>query len=187
MHNTENIKSFERLFKECYSKLYKISFLVTHDKQASQDIIQELFLKVWTDKNEFLELENYLSTSVFNRSLNYIRDNAKIVSLHNRKGDMDTIFITKEIQNNFDYELLKDAITKSVDKLPPQCKLIFLMNRMEGLKNREISERLGLSVKTIEKQLCIALHKIKGNFNPIIKEEYKEYILSVLLILITVA
>ena len=63
---------------------------------------------------------------------------------------------------------LQEKIEQAVFNLPPKCQSIFMMSRYDGMKNKEIAEATGLSVKTVEKQLGIALKKIKF-FSPPVK------------------
>jgi len=97
---------------------------------------------------------------VKNRSLNYLRDNASVHTIEISERCDDYIrFDTNPETILLDAEGLR-RIRAAIDELPPRCKLIFSLIKEDGLKYKEVSRLLDLSVKTVEVQLAIALRKI---------------------------
>lgn len=162
-------KDFELLFKSNYKQLFVVSYRITKNKSASEDIIQELFLYLWETKKfktDQLTFENYLFKSIYNRSLNYLRDSAK----HN--SNFDVAEASSVHENNLseqDYQLLEVTIFRAIENLPPKCRVIFVMSRIEGKQHKEIAEILDVSTKTIENHISIALRKINTSISPGIK------------------
>jgi RNA polymerase sigma-70 factor, ECF subfamily len=134
------------------------------DKDASHDIVQEVFLKLWHRREELSEIVNhkaYLFRAVINASLSFIEKNKKTVSLTELRietgSSTDTSMMTKELQSK---------IQGALDSLPPKCKAVFVLSRFDELKNKEIADILGLSVKTVENQMGIALKKMREHLKP---------------------
>lgn len=78
------------------------------------------------------------------------------------QGSADTDLMRKE---------LMDKIQIALDTLPPKCKAIFVLSRFEEMKNKQIAEVLGLSLKTVENQMGIALKKMKDELKNYIKKD----------------
>lgn len=180
-----DIKNFELLFKSNYKQLFVVSYRITKNKSASEDIIQELFLYLWETKKfktDKLTFENYLFKSIYNRSLNYLRDSAK----HDNNFDLAEAseVYTKDKLSDLDYELLETSIFQSIENLPPKCRVIFVMSRIEGKQHKEIAEILDVSTKTVENQISIALRKINTSISPEIKVLFDGVTPLVILILI---
>jgi RNA polymerase sigma-70 factor, ECF subfamily len=133
------------------------------DSDAAKDIVQEVFLNLW-QKKESIDLSrpvrSYLTSSVRNKCLNYLRDNKKFT---------DTIFESEDIagdpfekqHDRLIEEELKKKIKASIDELPAKCREVFIMSRYERLKYSEIAERLQISVKTVETQMSKALQHLR--------------------------
>ncbi len=167
-------KEFELLFKQIYKKLYSISFRITKNQAATEDIIQDIFLNAWEQNPT--SIENYLVKSAYNRSLNYLRDNKKHLDFNDLARTNDLLNIEHD-SNLVDYALLNDVIEQSIEQLPPRCRTIFVLCRFEGLKYKEISELLNISVKTVENQMGIAIKKLALELKPEIKKLFAEMII----------
>ncbi len=148
--------AFEEVFNEYYSSLCRYALIYVGDPDESEEIVQNSFVKFWNKKKQITistSLKSYLYQVVKNESLNHIK-HLKVVksfegSHHNKnKGDASDTLIAKELQYKID---------ASLAKLPVERKKIFLMSRNEGLKYREIADKLGLSIKTVENQMGKAL------------------------------
>jgi len=131
----------------------------------AKEIVHEAFLKLWEKRDELdtsKSVKSYLYTTVYNRSLNYIRDNKKFdktegkTELLERSEDWDQTnqMIAAEIEVK---------IAQTLDSLPEKCRQIFVMSRYEELKYREIADKLDISVKTVETQMSKALKALRKN------------------------
>jgi RNA polymerase sigma-70 factor, ECF subfamily len=131
--------------------------------EAAKEIVQDAFLGLW-EKRETIDLnrpvKSYLTTSIFNRCQNYLRDNQKfssdLLGIENllEQPDMLTPDFLVEAE-------LETAIKAAIDQLPEKCREIFLLNRFENLKYQEIADKLGISQKTVEAQMSKALQHMR--------------------------
>lgn len=162
----------QRAYKELYTSLYGSLFSFTKSivasREMAEEIVSDVFINLWQRRKDLEKIENlkvYLYVAARNTSFNYLDKQKRTPT--NRLDDLDSELISIY----FDPEqLLVTAdmlalIQKAVDLLPPKCKLIFKLIKDDGLRYREVAEILGLSVKTIENQISIALEKI-GNSVP---------------------
>lgn len=160
-------KAFELVFKKYYAVLCCFAMRFLPEKPVTEEIVQEFFLKFWENRKSIsieTSLKSYFFRSVQNRSLDYI----KHLKIRDKYSQHKTIEIqnTNQEENNdliaFD---LEDAVEKAVGKLPPQCREIFCMSRLDGLKYREIAEVLHISIKTVEAQMGKALKRLRKDIS----------------------
>lgn len=151
--------AFRQLFHLYHEKLHRYAFTIVKDNDASEDIVQVVFLNLWEKKDRLLgeeKIGSYLYKSIYNLSLNHIRN--KKTKLKNTK---DASRIGDHlVQNAADRTIANDlstGIRQVLNSLPTQCRIIFLKSREDGKKYAEIAAELGISVKTVEAQIGKAL------------------------------
>ncbi len=152
-----NLTDFETLFKQMYKPLYWFSYNITRDVNVSKDIVHDAFIKLWNKR--FFNINNYnnyLYKIISNDSIKFITKTNKNVPIDNIINDNN--FITNNNYDNIEKEVI---IRNAIDQLPPRCKTIFILSKFEQKKYSEIAEILGISVKTVENQMCIALATLR--------------------------
>ncbi|MEI6853364.1 MAG: RNA polymerase sigma-70 factor [Bacteroidota bacterium] len=154
---------FEMLFKLHFKPLCFLAQRYVKDLDMAREIVQESFMALW-DKRETIDaskaVKSYLSTVVYNKSLNYLRsakkfDKELLISEHlmgDPTGEYTDILVVKDIQAKIDL---------AMEELPEKCREIFMMNRYEHLKYQEIADKLQISVKTVEAQMSKALQRMR--------------------------
>lgn len=164
-----DIKEFELLFNEYYERLCYYAFQFIKDKDKAEDIVQELFAKLWIYRQELnvtSSIHAYLYRSVRNSCLNQLKhEQVKMdylaATFHPPKTES---FISNEI----DAKELSLLIQSCLTNLPPERRKIFLLSRNEGLTYQEIAAELGISLKTVESQMGKALR--------FLRERLKDYL-----------
>ncbi len=156
-------EGFEILFKQYYEPLCNFVFGMVKDYDASEDVIQELFVKFWEKRNDFpddISVKAYLYRAARNMALNQIRHFGlkKDFNLFNRMKMSDA---EQGIGNPAETSELQKMIAQAVNELPPERKKIFLMSREDGLKYKEIAGELNISIKTVENQMGKALSTLR--------------------------
>ncbi len=162
------LQEIEKLFKDNHKALYRVSYGVVRDHDACRDIVQDVFYQFWKSKDK-LELgpgiKSYLYKATINLSINY----AKKVKRLSLMGEEGLISGKSDISNPHEEAVaseLQESIDKAIANLPSRCQTIFIMSRYEGLKYQEIADTLGLSLKTVENQMGIALKKLREDLEP---------------------
>jgi len=167
------------LFRRLYPKLCAYAHKFVHDKNDSEEIVQELFCNLWKNHHgidETQSLNSYLFTSVKNRCLNLLESRK---SRSNHAEVLWYLYVAKSTERNDAFQQLiasdlEKDLTTALGHLPKECKKIFELSRFEGLKYQEIAQRLNISIKTVETQMSRALTRLRL--------ELKEHI-TILLIL----
>jgi RNA polymerase sigma-70 factor (ECF subfamily) len=170
---TGDQKALELLFSIYFPRLNDFARNVVKDDGISQDIVQEIFVKVWEKKAEIesLNIEAFLFRLVRNRCIDYIK-HLKVVN--NRLHEIHIASKYEELYRidfvgNEPYVLieqeLKMKIEKTIQDLPDRCREVFILSRMNGLKNKEIAEKLDINIKNVERHLNRALQSFRANFS----------------------
>lgn len=165
MGKSQDIKDFEAMFRRFQPMLLRYAASMLYDVEDAREVVQEVFIKIWKKRDSLAfgeELKAYLYRAVRNQALNRIsRNKMETVSLD------EEIYLAAEEdgQDGGARKQMLKRIYKQIEQLPPNCREIFLMSRMEGLSHAEIADILDISSKTVENQIGIALKKIrKGVF-----------------------
>ena len=154
---------FEQVFKSHFKRLHAYAFTILRDDADAEEMVQQVFFKLW-ERSEKLSLTGsvsaYLYRAVHNESLNYIKhrkikSNHQLHVAHNMKNEVD--HPGKKILAGE----LEKKIHSALNELPEQCRTIFQMSRFDELKYREIADKLGISVKTVENQMGKALKLLR--------------------------
>jgi RNA polymerase sigma-70 factor (family 1) len=155
--------TFEELYRHYFVRLFRFCFSIVHQKESAEEIVNDVFLKLWEKSSGGPVIGNYelyLYVAVKNRSLNYLRDHSSFttIELSERcdeyirfEADPETLMVGAEV-----YQRVRSVI----NRLPPRCKLIFSLVKEDQLKYKDVARLLEVSVKTVEAQLAIALRKI---------------------------
>jgi len=156
-------QEFENLFRTEFAGLCFFAQKYVKDLEAAREIVQESFIQLW-EKRDTLDtsrnIKSYLATSIRNKCLNYLRDNKKfnahILQLEN------LLELTVEPEHDVLVEKeLHNAIQLALDELPEKCREVFVLNRYDNLRYKEIADKLGISVKTVEAQMSKALQHLR--------------------------
>lgn len=162
----------EVLFKQHYQMLCNAAYRITHDVDAAEDIVQDVFIRI-LNKLDSIKLEHslkgYLIRSVTNASLNYLEANKKVVSIN---LNYSTSVTTLDGYEKLDGKDLEKIIEKAIGQLPPQCKAVFILSRFENMKYKEIAEHLDISIKTVENHLGKALNILRENLKPYLTKQF---------------
>ncbi|MEQ8927098.1 MAG: RNA polymerase sigma-70 factor [Fulvivirga sp.] len=151
--------AFKTLFQSTYKKLVLTSIYYVENTEEAEDIVQNVFLNLWNKRNKLTiegELIAYLTTAVRNQSLNVL-EKRKTKKKYQEYLSFNSIDTNQYLSDPFFLEKLQNAI----ERLPEKCRLVFIKNRLEGMKNKEIAEELSISIKTVENQIGKALHLMR--------------------------
>ena len=174
-----NVSETNKLFKQikvndkyavndiflAYSKrLYNFAFAYLKTEGDSKDVVQDVFVSLWNNRNSLKEdtnLEAYLFTITRNSVISIFR---KKITEHEylRHLRETAIFQHSENEEQYDYDSLSKKIKELIDQLPEQRKLIFKLSKEQGLSNKAIAEELNISVKTVEDHMTKARRFLKS-------------------------
>jgi len=156
-------KTFESLFKTHFKSLYAYAYTIVRDEMAAEEMVQNVFFKIW-EKKGGLDIQSpalaYLYKSVYHESLNYLK-HQKVKAAYQAHTVYQMKNQTDHASKKIMLSELEQQINKALSELPEQCRTIFQMSRFEELKYKEIANKLGLSIKTVENQMGKALKVLR--------------------------
>jgi RNA polymerase sigma-70 factor (ECF subfamily) len=161
-----NEKAYCELYQLYYSNLCNYASNLCGNDDLAEDIVQHTMIKIWKkglDLNINTSLKGYLYKSIFNHFIDLQRKTKKETSkLERLKHEALLDFVELSIE---EIESIYKQIDIEIEKLPKQCREVFLLGKKEGLKYREIADKLNISVKTVERHMSIALKKLRKKLN----------------------
>ena len=158
------------LYQQYYASLCTYANRFIRSESISEEIVQQSFFKFW-ERRDSLQIEEtvigYFYRTVKNNCLNHIK-HQQIVNRYNEKY-LQTLHETEGALNiSQEHGLsvyianeLEDKITTAIENLPEQCRDIFKLSRFDGLKHQEIAKMKGVTLNTVQKQISIALGKLR--------------------------
>ncbi len=142
--------AYTLLMNDYYNNLCGYANLFTKDPSKSEDIVQNVFVKLWVYRKKIdsnIPIKRYLHKSVYNEFIDQYRKNKSVISLEEKHLKAINTVIDN---NSFDIEKLMIRVNDEIEKLPEKCKRVFILNKKEGLTHDEIAEYLQISIKTVE-------------------------------------
>ena len=168
-------KAFERVYHEFFDVLFYLCIQYLEKEQLAEEVVQDTFMKLWEVRESLPDgtnIKNFLYTITKNNCLNLLR-NEKIVLKHQQNLRYLEMKMNYEALDSLgdqviEYDELQNKIQSAISNLPDDIRKVFIMNRFEDLKYKEIAEQLNISIKTVEARISRAL--------VILRKELKDYL-----------
>ncbi|WP_417887516.1 RNA polymerase sigma-70 factor [Zunongwangia sp.] len=158
-----NEKAFNKLYEKYLSDSYHFALSILKSKDHAQEVVQEVFLKVWINREELDTTKNFKSfllTITKNLSINILTKATNDLNIKNKiyEGLETQRSTTSEYILTQEYEEIRK---RAISSLPEGRKKVFIMAREEGKSYQEISDELGISINTVKTQMKKALESIR--------------------------
>ncbi len=157
-------QEYRECFEQFYDPIRNFIYFKSGDEALAEDIAQDTFIKLWENRDDIERktIKAYLYTIAGNLTINYLKRQQLKYKFVNtaqaRTEKMNPEFIAEMAEFN-------EELQKVLAGIPEGSREVFLMNRIEDLKYREIAERLGISVKAVEKRMSKALQILREKLN----------------------
>ena len=157
---------FNKLYDLYADRLYGFAYNLTHSSEMAEEIVQEVFLKIWQMREHLspeYSFRSFLFTIAKNKFLNDLRNRLTLLSYDEYITQLDDATERGEnsIESEFNFNELNEQVLQSKDKLSKRQKMIFEMSKEEGLSNQEIALKLGISEQSVRNQLSSALKVLR--------------------------
>ena len=155
-------KAFELIFKKHYKTVYNYARYNIADETACHDITQDIFTYLWENRHSVdirKSLRSYLLSASHNACINFLKKQSN-------KNRHLTNYFHESAKEEDGYDMifesaLMDSLNTIINGLPDQCREVFLLSRVKGLKHKEIASKLNISPRTVETQIYRALRTIR--------------------------
>jgi len=158
-----NEAAYEQLFIQYRTKIYSVAFKFTKSVCAAEDITQDVFIAIWKARTKLSAVEDaeaYMYTAVYNRVSKYLKkesNTARILAQALQVGNRYSNLTEEMVYANESQKF----INKAIEKLSPQKKLIYQLNRQQGKSYDEIAEALHLSTNTVKTHMLKAVKSVR--------------------------
>jgi RNA polymerase sigma-70 factor (family 1) len=153
------------LYKLHWKVLYISAYNILKDKEACEDIIQDLFIRIWNGRNDLnitSSLSAYLYAATRYEVYRRLRENKRYEPI---VDEMVDVLSGHTNYDHLEFKELQSQINTVVDTLSPKCKNVYILSRNEQLSHKEIAGKLNISTKTVRNHLTHALHHLKEGIN----------------------
>lgn len=161
---------FQRTYEQCAGQIRNFLYYKTGNYEKACDMAQESFERYWLNFHKVKEgkEKNYLFTIAYRLFLDDV-DRQQVQSKYTFRSASNS---GREMESNPEHlyrqKEFKNRLESSIADLPEQRRTIFLMSRIDKMKNREIAEMLGISIKTVEKNISQALNELKVSLSELV-------------------
>ena len=157
--------AFRLIYQHYYRPLCHYALRFTDSPDEAEDIIQSMLVRLWDRQDQLCAAANlraYLYRSARNASLNALRNKTDNKSL----SDLDCELLDIANDTGDPQPARFDCVAQAIEALPPQCKRIFELNRLEGYSYKEIAEKLNISHRTVDTHLTSAMRTLREKLSP---------------------
>lgn len=161
--STGDQQAFAQIFYHYSQRIYGFILNKTKSEDLAEEIVQEVFIKLWNKREELIGIDNYggyILTMATNKTYDFLRKMASEQRLKEQVWSSIQSY-SNVTEETLDLNQSRALLNEAIEQLPPQRKRVFLLSRQEGLSHNEIAERMNLSPKTVNNHLVEALRFIK--------------------------
>lgn len=171
MMKNDSQEAFFIFYRKYLPVVEDFAFSLVKDRDISREIAQNVFIKIWDRRKKLDDVES-LRSYLFRMTRNAVYDYSRscrgiTVGIDDVAGsiDLSEFVIDEDSSESIDSRNLLVKVLIEMDALPEKCRRVFIMSRMLGMKNREIADSLGVSVKTVEYHISSALATLRKNID----------------------
>ena len=163
-----DILAFDRVYELYSHKLFSFVFRILKNEAEADDIVQEVFVKIWESRHKLEDyrlLNSYIFTIAYNNSIDLIRKKINNTKYLEHLKNSATINFSPTIISQIEFNELNNQAEKLIANLPERQKQVYLLHREAGLTYPEIAEKLGISKNTVENHMVKALKYLRQNMD----------------------
>ncbi|KAA2238483.1 RNA polymerase sigma-70 factor [Chitinophaga agrisoli] len=159
-----NEMAFRYLFDTRRDKLFAYMLRLSSSSETAEDIVQDTFLRIWTDRGSLPAVRNfdaYLFTIARNHAFNLTKKIAYRRDILDQLTAGQKTF-AEDTEHAIQFKVLREQLNRELEKLPSQQKLVFTLSHFQGLPHEDIANRLNISIGTVKKHLSLATQSLRS-------------------------
>ncbi|TCS90234.1 RNA polymerase sigma-70 factor (ECF subfamily) [Anseongella ginsenosidimutans] len=156
-------KTFEEIYNRYWLKLLKIAYQKTGHREAAEEIVQDLFIKLWERRMELeirRSLESYLFIAVKYRVINFVHSQTTIIQQENSR--LPSVTWENQTEEQLNYREMNEQLRQAVRKLPEKSRIVFELSRYKYYSNKHIADKLNISEKAVEYHITRSLKLLRS-------------------------
>ena len=155
-----DLKSYESLFEIYYGRIVGFAQKLVQNHWVAEEIAQNVFMKLWINRKA-MKPDSIVGAYLFLLTKNEVIDHFRTQQRFSKYQADTELRSTEEMQINYDLELIEQIIEQIVSQMPEQRKRIYRLSREDSMSNMDIAISLGISKRTVEKHISLALEQIR--------------------------
>ena len=159
---------FDRVYELYSHKLFSFVFKILKNEDETEDIVQEVFIKIWESRDKLTDyklLNSYIFTIAYNNSIDFIRKRINNSKYLEHLKNSSVIQLAPTSISEVEFNELNAHVKKLIANLPERQKEVYLLHRENGLTYPEIAEQLKISKNTVENHMAKALKYLRENID----------------------
>jgi RNA polymerase sigma-70 factor (family 1) len=160
--------AFDQVYELYSHKLFSFVFRILKNDDEAEDIVQEVFVKIWESRDKLADhklLNSYIFTIAYNNSIDLIRKRINNSKYLEHLKNSSVIYEIPSIIGDVEFNELSSQVEKLIASLPERQKEVYLLHREKGLTYPEIAELMGISKNTVENHMAKALKYLRQNIH----------------------
>ena len=158
--------AFEIIFEQYSKPLFQFSLSYLKSEEAAEDIVQEVFFKIWNNRSGIktdTSFQSYLFTITLNAVRKYFNQLSRLNELKHQIL-FDSSGLNPDFDDRTDYQSMLDKLDELIHQMPEKRREVFIKKKIEEKSLKEISEELGITTKTVEYHITEAMRFLKSEF-----------------------
>ncbi|MCC6761719.1 MAG: RNA polymerase sigma-70 factor [Chitinophagaceae bacterium] len=155
--------AFRQLFNHYRNKIYSLGMYLTKSETLAEEIVQDVFMKVWEKRAELVDIQQFnswLRRVAKNTCSNYLRDLAVERLAMNKLSEKQDA-LAASVESNVIEKEYRQILEEALQRLPPQQKKVYILSRQAGKKQEEIAREMNISLYTVKEYLKLAQRSVR--------------------------
>jgi len=160
--------AFDKIYERYSHKLFSFVFKILKNEAEADDIVQEVFVKIWESRENMSDhkfLNSYVFTIAYNNSIDLIRKRINSNKYLEHLKSLSVIQVTPPVVSEIEFNELNSQVERLIADLPERQRQVYLLHREKGLTYPEIAEQMGISKNTVENHMVKALKYLRKNID----------------------
>jgi len=172
LRHTDEAAWMELLFREFYRPLGQVIQRVTQDRDATEDLLQDVFLRVWNGRETLVvsSYHAYLYRAALNAALRYQERGRRQIALDDAPPAAEPQAV--DALEQLHHQEAEDSVAAALNQLPTQCRTVFELSRYEEMSYQQIADVLEISPKTVENHMGKALRILRRELSTVLRNLY---------------
>ncbi|MCR5887681.1 RNA polymerase sigma-70 factor [Hymenobacter sp. J193] len=173
LRSTDQPAFMEVLFREFYRPLGQVIQRVVQDREATEDLLQDVFARVWQSRETLVittTYRAYLYRAALNAALRYVERGKRQVAWDEATGTIEPL--GQSADEELHHQEAAESVEAALAALPPQCRAVFMLSRYEEMTYQQIADALEISPKTVENQMGKALRVLRQQLSGVLRNLY---------------
>ena len=163
-----DMKAFDIIYEKYSRRLYGFVFRYVKQDADTEEIVQDVFIKIWKSRTKidvYSSFESFLFTIAHNAMVNLLKKRVTEQKYVKHVKSLQIVNESYELTDEIHYKELEQKFLGLLDELSPRQKEIFQLSREEGLSNKEIADKLGISIQTVKNHLVTTLSFLRNKLD----------------------